>query len=426
MILDFSVNWLLWVTDFIKISLMLCQIALLPLRMNGKRCLSTLFFGTVISLTLYQIPAGRSNIALAFTPVAFFLLLFLGLQISWKTLMMFIATDLFISALDSFLGSVLIFFPISNYHMQQLLVIGFSLAITWLLCRICQKHAISIDMESPLFPLFIVIQTITIFLSGLLMASSDTILVENKNPVFDKFLVFLTHTLALIIIIMGFLIYFLANAYLQLQEKHHLQRELDDSRKSYLFSLKKREDEMRRFRHDINGHLTCLEYYLNEGNVTSARSYIEELHHAITRSVPKYATGHPIIEALLNDRHPLMEENDIHLSVDGSIPSDIHISDFDLCTVFSNMLNNAIEACTQVNGPSSIQIHLGTFHDWLSIQMQNTTPAPANAKHHKEHTLHYGFGLKNIRQCARRYGGNVTISQQEALFSIDVIMRYKK
>ena len=56
--------------------------------------------------------------------------------------------------------------------------------------------------------------------------------------------------------------------------------------------------------------------------------------------------NHGFINAILEDS--LSKEPEIAFSCDGKIPADIQVDDFDLCTIFSNLIRNAVEACNRL------------------------------------------------------------------------------
>lgn len=47
----------------------------------------------------------------------------------------------------------------------------------------------------------------------------------------------------------------------------------------------------------------------------------------------------------LNEKYEPAKQNDIDIKLDGKFPDKVNISDFDLCTIIANVIDNAIEAC---------------------------------------------------------------------------------
>jgi sensor histidine kinase regulating citrate/malate metabolism len=62
----------------------------------------------------------------------------------------------------------------------------------------------------------------------------------------------------------------------------------------------------------------------------------------------KYCS-HPVVNAVLTQKCVLAELMDISMDIDVYVPDDSEIQSIDLCSVFSNLLDNAIEACGKLS-----------------------------------------------------------------------------
>ncbi len=105
----------------------------------------------------------------------------------------------------------------------------------------------------------------------------------------------------------------------------------------------------------------------------------------------------------------------------------MHVTD--ICTIFGNALDNALESTVQVPDPEKRMIHLSVSakKQFLAIQVQNyceqpvkfVNGAPATSK--KDTAMH-GFGTKSIAFTAEKYGGNVSYSLEQKFFNVNILI----
>ena len=117
--------------------------------------------------------------------------------------------------------------------------------------------------------------------------------------------------------------------------------------KQHYETLLKNTQEIRSLRHDMQSHVNALSYFSKEKDWEKLQAYIEEVNENAQKVRPYTVNvNHGFINAILEDS--LSKEPEIAFSCDGKIPADIQIDDFDLCTIFSNLIRNAVEACNRL------------------------------------------------------------------------------
>lgn len=195
--------------------------------------------------------------------------------------------------------------------------------------------------------------------------------------------------------------------------------------KKYYGEITEKYDEMRKIRHDINNHLSALAVLLDDGKVPEARKYLGEISKEIYgQRLPVY-TGRNVLDALLFGKTSLAAAEGIAIEFAFYAPLNENISDYSLCGIFGNILDNAIEACRAVDGERRIRLTVKRQMDMLCIFCENPfageidTDEPETVKTDK--SMH-GFGLKRIRQIAAKYGGTVEIDVKDNIFAISVIL----
>lgn len=192
----------------------------------------------------------------------------------------------------------------------------------------------------------------------------------------------------------------------------------------YYAEVGRKYEETRKIRHDINNHLSALGILLNEGRTAEAKAYLGEISAELAMQKPPAATGRPVLDALLLSKARAAENEDIRLEI--SIGADFpeSISDFDLCGIFGNILDNAIEANKKCDNKYT---HLAVKKqlDMLCIFCENPYSGIISPDHKTSNPdkSSHGFGIKRIEQLAEKHGGIVKISTENELFSISVLIQ---
>ena len=106
------------------------------------------------------------------------------------------------------------------------------------------------------------------------------------------------------------------------------------------------------------------------------------------------------------------------------------MSPVDICAVFSNALDNAIEALQKVDKERRFYMRLKRTNTYYMITMQNTivhTDDPKSilqknrftTKKNKE--LH-GYGMQNMRKTIEKYGGEITAEIEDGEFILTILL----
>lgn len=101
----------------------------------------------------------------------------------------------------------------------------------------------------------------------------------------------------------------------------------------------------------------------------------------------------------------------------------------DLCSLFGNALDNAIESVEKLPDSEQRLIHLVVTRkkNFVWIRVENTYDGAFRAdgtlpKTTKTDARYHGYGLKSIYDTAEKYGGTAEISTQEKRFTLKVLL----
>lgn len=213
------------------------------------------------------------------------------------------------------------------------------------------------------------------------------------------------------------------------QKLLNMEKYINEMQKNYYLSLLERETDTKRYRHDINNHLMCLRA-LVDGNIV-AQNYIDNLQEKLYIIKNKsYETGFELMNILLGN-HLSEIEKSVSISLVGKIMAKPDISDVDFCTIFSNLLSNAVEEVKRtpcINPYIKIEIRTGKVYLMITITNSSTVlidDCEQNTMTKKQDKRNHGIGLRNVREAVCRNNGSFSLESNGEEVSAKVILNLK-
>lgn len=183
-----------------------------------------------------------------------------------------------------------------------------------------------------------------------------------------------------------------------------------------------RQNELRAFRHDINNQLTALSGYLDAGDLAGGRQYLAGISDHFKSASPAINTGNNALDAILSAKRALAENHGIRFTSKLRVQENLPIAPEDLCIIFGNALDNAIEACDRLpaDAERTIALHLLQDAHTLTCIVTNTAPSRRSASFvtSKADKAQHGFGLNNIREALDKYGVMPEITWEDGRFTL--------
>lgn len=198
--------------------------------------------------------------------------------------------------------------------------------------------------------------------------------------------------------------------------------------KEYYDAQVKYINEIRSIRHDIQAHMIVLQYYLESENYDKARAYLCDMrqHQEVPNLVIR-DTGNDLVNAILSDTLSRSSKK-LEFEIDGLLPENMCISEYDICTLFSNLFSNAREACEKLNFTNPlIQMEVIEQENSWFIGIQNPIEWKirmegsrfATSKREKET---HGYGTKNIIKVVKQYNGTIDFLVTDRMFRVEIVL----
>lgn len=188
--------------------------------------------------------------------------------------------------------------------------------------------------------------------------------------------------------------------------------------------------EMRKFRHDLKNIKIGVGKFINEGRYNEALTMLEL---ADTPSSPLLAfdTGNGIVDALLADKQKKADSSNIKIDFSGAVPTD-SITATDLCVIFGNTIDNAMEACGKLDDSTDkrIKVECKCNSGFMFVNMSNPVDKPVAIKSNKikttkaDKSLH-GFGLYSLDKVVKKHNGEMKLSCDDNVFNLDLSLCLK-
>lgn len=190
-----------------------------------------------------------------------------------------------------------------------------------------------------------------------------------------------------------------------------------------------KQNELRKFKHDIDNQMEGLRGYLQAEDARGGLHHLDAITDRLATITPAFDTGNPALDATLSAKKTLAEEQGIHFSTKLNLEENLPIAPEDICTIFGNALDNAIEACLSLdeNQQKSIDISLVQLDTVLLCKIINTAlEKPASGfSTTKDDKDNHDFGLANLRESLAKYDSAPEIEWQQGKFSLSFVLPLK-
>lgn len=230
---------------------------------------------------------------------------------------------------------------------------------------------------------------------------------------------------ALSMVTAGFYVFGMERIYLE-QEKGSQYR----AQIATYHMLEEQYSRAERLRHDLKNHVLALAGLWEDKEWEKLGDYLKKMENSAELGVCEEATGNRVVDVLLYQKRKTAEEKQIIWESSVQIPKACGISEFDLCVLFGNILDNAVEACGRSAGREqgekpSIHVRAGTVKKCFLLEATNSVDTAKQAKNRPAGTGNpqgHGIGLLNVSDVVHKYNGVMNVEMQNGIFAISVLI----
>lgn len=206
-----------------------------------------------------------------------------------------------------------------------------------------------------------------------------------------------------------------------IREQEQFEQQMESQLK-HMDEIVLKQNELRRVKHDMVNQLIAIKSYLDNADISGGQQYVAELTDQLQHISSTINTGNNALDAILSTKKSLAESKGIVFNTEIRIQERLPLDPKDLCIIFGNALDNAIEACDRLpeNVEKYIDLLLVQDAHALFCTLSNTAPANNDRRFttSKADKINHGFGLQNIRDALANYGAEPSIEQEGETFSL--------
>lgn len=178
--------------------------------------------------------------------------------------------------------------------------------------------------------------------------------------------------------------------------------------------------------HDLKHHIIALRA---EQDMDKRNEYLDRMEAEIINYEAQNKTGNKVLDTLLTSKGMDCQQHGISFTcvADGSVFEFMEV--MDICSIFGNALDNAIECEKKIEDKEKRMIHINAFSkkNFLIIKIENyyegtlqfDKDLPVTTKDQREF---HGYGLKSLRYTVHKYNGEVDISAKDNWFRLKILI----
>ena len=194
-------------------------------------------------------------------------------------------------------------------------------------------------------------------------------------------------------------------------------------------SMRENYNIQRQRTHEYKNQIVCMDMLMKKKDYSKLEDYIGNISDKLDAQLDMVDTNNDVVNAILNAKYYEAIKNDVLFVLKINDLSDIKVSDEDIVTILSNLLDNAIEAAKQCNvGKRTVKIKLLSEDDVLTIAVSNTYKTEPmltedgyirTTKNNKEE---HGWGIRNIVATLEKYDAEYIIDYKNGEFVFSIMM----
>ena len=240
------------------------------------------------------------------------------------------------------------------------------------------------------------------------------------------------YVIAIVLIVLNMVVFHLINEILEnsqrIREADVLKQQSIGQLELYN-SLRKNYDIQRKRTHEYKNQIMCIDSLLKKKNYNKLEEYINSIFDKLDGQLDMVDTNNEVVNAVINAKYYEALQNDVLFILKINDLSHIKVSDEDIVTILSNLLDNAIEAAGQCEiDKSTLGIKLLYEDDVLSIAVSNSYKTEPEIMEDgymrtiKDDKEQHGLGIRNVVATLEKYNAEYIIDYKNGEFVFSIIM----
>lgn len=215
----------------------------------------------------------------------------------------------------------------------------------------------------------------------------------------------------------------------QTKLEYELMKEKEKYSKESMEIIKRSNEELREFKHDLKNYLLPLQEAMETMPQSEMAKVWEKINQKIEDVQTLIQTGNSYVDSMINTKITLArsEKVDVKCTILSKMEG---IDDLEFCSVFGNLMDNAIEAEWKVTEKKEIIIFVEEKMGYLRLEIQNKIEKSvlnenSSLNTTKKDTSSHGIGHKSIKRTMQKVGGALKYYETGDLFCAEAVFPIK-
>ncbi len=266
-----------------------------------------------------------------------------------------------------------------------------------------------------------------IFTIGIVIMMTDSMLKAYHSDIVNVY-----YVIAVGLIIMNIVMFYLINEIIENSQKMketELLRQQSDYQMELYNAMCRNFDLQRQRTHEYKNQIVCMDMLVKKKEYNKLEKYISNISEGLDTQFDIVDTNNEVVNAILNAKYNDAIHNDVLLILKISDMSGIRVSDEDMVTILSNLIDNAIEAAKQCEpGQRIVKLKMLYEDNVLNIAVSNTYKNEPMITEEgyicttKDDKDVHGWGIRNIVTTLEKYNAEHIIDYKNGEFVFSIIM----
>lgn len=211
----------------------------------------------------------------------------------------------------------------------------------------------------------------------------------------------------------------------QMQELSRMLYEVEtawEREKNHYIEIEERRGELAKIRHDLNEQLFVMNELLRKKEYEKVRDMLKTLVQYVDSTKECIYCADPILNAIMAENEKLCQSKKIELSYDFKIDRPLCMNPVTICSIFSNLLRNAVTASESVvdcEKRKYISIKAKEQGGYLYVEVENSYEK-------RKKSSRKGYGQEILRDITEKHNGKIEISTENETYKVCMMVENRE
>ena len=178
-----------------------------------------------------------------------------------------------------------------------------------------------------------------------------------------------------------------------------------------------------KIRHDLSEQFIVMQELLKQDNYDKVKEMLATLKEYVASTKEYVYCGDPVVNAIMAENERECQKKGVRLSYKLEIMQPLKINPVAICSIFSNLMRNALAAAEEMEdkSKSGIEVKATITGDYLCVKVENTFSNEGKKNKKKK-----GYGLEILSALAEKYHGQMDTVAENGKYSTTILVENMK